>query len=369
MKDIKVRVLDDAEQKSTQQVEEELLKKHEDQFEDETTENNVEDTSATEKKEEVEETKETPSYTEEDVLSHINERYGKTINSLDELFEERSKSEELPEDVAAYFKYKKDTGRSMEDFVKLNTDFSKVDPNKILANYYKTKDSYLDDEDIESMLEEFNYDEDLDDEKDIKKIKLAKKRAVAEATSFFEDRKKEYSVPLESRSEAAKDPESEKELMTYREQRKAKEEYEKTASNNRKNYLSKLDEIFNSDFKGFEFKIDDQVLSYNPDTVESLKSSNDDITGWAKKFIDKEGLISDYKGFHRSLAMANHPDKFAKFFYEKGKADAVTSDAKNSKNIDLKLKRTPETSSKGGLQVKTTTNPSDGNRLKIRKRK
>ena len=367
MGDIKVRVLDDVEQKSKQQVEEELLKKHEDQFEDSTESAPVSENTETKTEEVVENQK--PSYSDDDVLSHINERYGKTINSLDELFEERGKSEELPEDVAAYFKYKKETGRSIEDFVKLNRDFSKVDPDELLANYYKTKDEYLDDDDVISMLDELNYDEDLDDEKDIKKLKLAKKRQVAEAKKFFEERKSQYNVPLESSVGNGIDEKTQKELEAYREQQKTKQGYEDIVAKNRKDYLQKLDETFNSDFKGFEFKIDDNTFSYNPGSVDELKSKNNDVTGWVKSYLDNNGQIKDYKGFHKALAVVNYPDKFAKFFYEKGQADAVTSDAKKAKNIDLKMNKAPETSSKGGLQVKSTSNPSDGNRLTIRKRK
>jgi hypothetical protein len=121
----------------------------------------------------------------------------KTINSLDELFESKQTSPELPEDVAAYFKYKQETGRSIEDFVNLNKDFSKVDQDELLANYYQATDDYLDKDDVASMLEEFEYDEDLDDEKNIKKVKLAKKKAVSEARKYFEkEKEKIQNAPL-----------------------------------------------------------------------------------------------------------------------------------------------------------------------------
>jgi len=363
MAEITVKALD-VEEKSTQEVEKELLEKHEAQFVDgETSTEKV--TETTEDK--VVEEEEKPSLSDGDVLSYIGKRYGKEIESLDQLFEERNNSEELPEDVAAYFKYKKETGRSIEDFVKLNKDFDKTEPNELLANYYKLTDEYLDDEDIDDMLEDFDYDEDLDDEKEIKKKKLAKKKAVSTARKFFEEQKEQYKMPLESRQ--AVDPEASKEMAEYKTKlQEAKARDERIASN-REIYLKTVEEVFNDDFKGFDFKIDDQTLSFNPAGVEELKKANGDITNWVKNYLNDSGEINDRKGFHKALAIANYPDKFARFFYDKGKADAVTADAKRTKNIDYSERKAPEVSSKGGMQIKAVSATSDGNRLKIRKRK
>lgn len=371
MSELKVKAVEAEEQKSKAQVEEELLQKHEDQFVDseETTvkEEKVEvSNNETEAKETMTETK--ASFNDEDVLSHINERYGKTISSIDELFETREASPELPEDIATYFKYKQETGRSLEDFVKLNKDYSKVDQDELLASYYKTKDDYLDDEDVQSMLEEFSYDEEYEEAKDIKKKKLAKKKAIAEAKKFFEEQKAQYKIPLESRGDGI-DEETKKRLDEYQQSLKQAKEDEERVSKSRDAYLKKLDEIFNDDFKGFEFKIDDQVLSYKPAGSEDLKKTNVDLANFVKKYVGEDGQLNDFKGYHRALAIANHPDKFARFFYEKGMADAVTEDAKTTKNVDLSMKKSPEVSVKGGTQIKSLTATSDGNRLRIRKRK
>tara|TARA_R100001509_G_scaffold165663_1_gene148698 strand:- start:4307 stop:5413 length:1107 start_codon:yes stop_codon:yes gene_type:complete len=368
MSDFKVRAMDDVEQKSKAQVEEELLQKHEEQFVDaevkveapanettvETTEGSAED-----------ETK--SSFSDEDVLSYIGERYGKTINSLDELLEERETAPELPEDVAAYFKYKQETGRTIEDFVKLNRDFSKVDQDEMLINYYKATDEYLDDEDVASMIEEFSFDAEYDEEKEIKKKKLAKKKAVSQARKFFEEQKEQYKMPLES-SSASIDSKLTEELEGYRAQLKEAEENDKKSKVMRDSFLQKVEEVFNDNFKGFEFKIDDQVISYTPAEANTLKSSQKDMNNFIAKFSDDKG-INDHAGFHRSLAIASYPEKFAKFFYEKGKSDAVTTDAKRTKNIDLSVNRAPEVTSKGGMQIKAVTAQSNGNSLKIRKRK
>jgi len=371
MAEIKVRAIDH-EPKSTQEVEKELLEKHEEQFVDgETNKEIVEAASepTSESKEEAPKTTEEdkPSLSDGDVLSYIGKRYGKEIESLDQLFEERDNATELPEDVAAYFKYKKETGRTIEDFVKLNKDFDKANPDELLANYYKSTDEYLDPEDIQDMLEEFEYDEDLDDEKEIKKKKLAKKKAVSTAKKYFNEQKEQYKVPLESRQ--ANDPEALKELEQFKTQLQEAKAKEERIASNREIYLKNVKEVFNNDFKGFDFKIDDQTLSYAPAGVEELTKANSDITSWVKHYVDDSGQIANHEGFHKALAIANYPDKFARYFYEKGKADAVTTDAKKTKNIDYSTKRSPEISSKGGLQIKSISATSDGNRLKIRKRK
>jgi len=370
MAELKVRVLDEVEQKSTQEIEKELLEKHESQFVDgETSEKKETETPNVEAQATTEEPvkEEKPSLTDGDVLSYIGKRYGKEIDSLDQLFEERSNAEDLPEDVAAYFKYKKETGRSIEDFVKLNRDFDKADPNELLANYFKSTDEYLDPEDIQDMLEEFEYDEDLDDEKEIKKKKLAKKKALSSARKFLDEQKEQYKVPLESSKVV--DPEAEKEMAEFKTKLQEAKVKEERIASNREIYLKKVKEVINEDFKGFDFKIDDQTLSYTPAGVDELRKSNSDITHWVKKYLDDSGEINNHEGFHKALAIANYPDKFAKFFYEKGKADAVTADAKSTKNIDYSTKKAPEISSKGGLSIKAMSATSDGNRLRIRKRK
>ena len=148
---------------------------------------------------EVEEpTKEPYQLKEEDILSFIGERYGKEINSIEELMSAREKSEELPEDVAAYFKYKKETGRSLEDYVKLQQDFSKLDPDSLLKEYLTITEEGLDPEDIDSIMEDYMYDEDLDDESVIKKTRLAKKKIIAKAKRFFNEQQEVFANAIKS---------------------------------------------------------------------------------------------------------------------------------------------------------------------------
>ena len=219
--ELKVRDLGQQEEKSKAEIEEELLEKHEEKFEDsnpkEQTEKQEEPKAEVkeEKKEKkdkeneakVEETPssekidETPSseLSDEDVLSFIKDRYNKDIESVDDLFAEKEASEELPEDVSAYLKYKNETGRGIEDFYNLQKDFDSMEDDSVLANYYSITEEGLDAIDIQDIMEDkFGIDEDVDDPKDIKKKKLAKKRELAKAKKFLNEQKDKYKVPLES---------------------------------------------------------------------------------------------------------------------------------------------------------------------------
>ena len=203
--ELKVRAVDAVEEKSVQEVENELLQKHEEKFSEPSesseetpkVEINTTEESVVEDTPEVEETPQELS--EDDVLSYIGKRYGKEINSFDELMTERKESEELPEDVASYFRYKKETGRGIEDYVKLQRDFDSMNPDSLLREYLvATEGEGLDAEDIDSLMEDYSYDEELDDEAVIKKTKLAKKKTIAKAKKYFNEQKEMYKQPLES---------------------------------------------------------------------------------------------------------------------------------------------------------------------------
>jgi len=361
--EIKVREVTEVEEKSTQEVEAELLRKHEEKYGD------PNETTIVDQLKEENKTPEKPiELKEEDVLSHIRNRYGKEVNSLDELIEKRETSEELPEDVSAFFKYKKETGRGIEDFIKVNKDYDEVEPDKILADFYLATEEGLDADDVQDMISEFAYDEDLDDESDIKKRKLAKKRAVTKAKKYFDEQKEKYKLPLESSAAGLSSSEA-KDLESLREQLAKSKSMEEEANKRSDWFLDKTNEVFNNDFKGFDFKVGDKNIIFSPGSAEELKNSQSDITNFIGKYLDKDGLITDAGAYHRALSLAMNPDKFARFFYEQGKADAVKTDAKNSKNIDMEMRRSPEAVRKGGLSIRAVSQSSNNNGLRIKSRK
>ena len=379
--ELKVRAVDAVEEKSVQEVEQELLDKHEEKFNDssETKEDNpqvkmdfaeesvVDDTPKAENtpEEMPEPVQEQAELSEEDVLSYIGKRYGKEINSLDELSAAREEAEELPEDVAAYFKYKKETGRGIEDYVKLQRDFSAMNPDSLLREYLTvTEGEGLDAEDIDSLMEDYSWDEELDEESVIKKTKLAKKKTIAKAKKFFNEQKELYKQPLESRP-AVDSQSNNEELQEYRQYLESVKTQQQESEAKRDWFLKQTDKVFTEDFKGFDFVLDDKTVTFSPGDVQTIKKSQETPMNFINKYLDDKGLVSDAAGYHRALSIAMNPDKFAKFFYEQGKSEATEDVIRKTKNINMSERRAPEVTNKGGFQVKSV-NPDSGRGLKIR---
>jgi len=343
------------EEKSTQEVENELLEQYKEREEAETA-------SVKAKEEEV---KPSIELSEEDVLKYIGNRYGKEINSIDEFVAEREASEELPDDVAAYFNYKKETGRGMDDYIKLNKDYTKLDQDEVIREYYKRTEKGLDDDDISDLMEtKFGYDEDLDEESVIKKQKLAKKREYIQANKFLTEEQEKYKAPLES-SKAPISSEAEEELKSYR---KRIEDSKVTQDKNQERvvrFVEQTEAIFTDEFKGFEFELNDKKVLFKPAEASEMKKSQENILNFVNKYVDKDNFIEDPVGYHRALSAAMNPEKFAKFFYEQGQADAIDDTSRRSKNINMDMRGASSAPRKDGLQVRAISQDS-GRGLKIK---
>jgi hypothetical protein len=351
-----VKVLDSGEQKSVQEVEQELIERHEQEVFGSQDQGNVQDIVQSQQEFELR---------EEDVLSYIGKRYNKQINSFDELMSERNSSEEMPEDVAAYMKYKKETGRGFEDFIKLRKDFDTMPEEQLLKDYLLLTQEGLDADDVEIMLDDYRYDEDLDDESYIKKAKIARKKAVNEAKKFFNNQKEKYNTPLES-STAGVSQEEKEEFDAYRQYIKQAKTIEEENNRKRQWFDQKTNEVFGGEFKGFEFNINNKKVVFNPGDAAELKRVQSTPANFISKFLDESGLIKDAVGYHKSLAVAMNPERFAKHFYEQGIADATDDLMRKTKNINMSERRATEaTRGNDGFQVKAV-NPDHGKSLKIR---
>lgn len=351
--EIKVREVSEVESKSTQQVEQELLEKHEAEQQEEqpVAEEPVEEPAG---------------LSEDDVRSFLSERYGREITSLDEFNEVRETAPELPDDVAAYYKYKQETGRGLEDFIKVNRNLDEADGDSLLKEYLLITEDGLDAEDVEMMMDDYKYDEDLDDEADIKKAKLAKKKAIAKAKKYFAEQKEKYQAPLESRGAGSlEDSEEYQAYQQYVEQAKTYQEEQKR----RKEWFDeKTNEVFSDGFKGFEFSIDDKSYVYTPGDRTELKKLQQTPEAWLNKYLDDKGLVKDAAGYHKSLAVAMNPEKFAQFFYEQGQANAVDDVMRKTKNINMSERAAPQSTTKGGLKIRAV-NQDSGRGLKIKTRR
>lgn len=346
--EIKVKAVDDVPQKSVQQVEEELLQKHEEQVEGKVEE------KVEEPKEEVAVETAAPEFGEEQVLSFIKDRYDKEINSLNDLFDQQNNNSDLPEDVKSYLDYKKETGRGYADFMALNKDYSKEDPEKVLFNYYSEQEPDLDEEEIKFLLDsKFNADENTDSEYDIKQKGIQKKKELSKALKYFEEQKSKYNTPVESTEETSfKSSEDYKAFQEYKENTIKNSELSKKRS---ENFRNKTQNLFGEEFKGFKFNIEDKDYVFTPGDRNELMKSQSDIGNFLNKFTNDQGELSDVNGYHRSLALAMNPDKFAKFFYDAGKSEALENQNKKMKNIDLKMRSAPESNTKQGITIKAVT--------------
>lgn len=309
-----------------------------------------------------------PEIDEEKILNFIESKHGKKFSRLEELLQPVApEPERLPEDVEAFLKFKKETGRSLNEFVLINRDLDKLDPEAALREYYAIQNPELDEDEIDFMLDDFR-ETDIDDEVTVKKKNIRKKQEFEKAKSFFKSQAEKYKAPLESRDPVMNE-EQRAEYEAFKEYI-AKSKNEKEAAQRKSEWFQKkTDEVFSENFKGFEFKIsEDKSAVFSPAEKSVLKQNQLSINNFVKKFLNQEGLIEDASGYHKALAVAMNADQFAKHFYELGAAEAIENTAKKDKNINFGLRTTPSSMQKGGFKV-SEVEPSSGNRLVIRANK
>ena len=368
--EIKVKEVGFADSKSVQEIERELHEQHERQLNGEeeintepviNTGDMVIDNDSVDTGERVDSEDE---LSEEKVLSYLGKRYGKEINSFDDLVQERADSDEMDEEIATYLKYKKETGRGFEDFKQLSKDYDTMDSDQLLRAYLSATQEGLDSDDIDVLMDEYSFDEDFDNESDIKKIKLKMKKSVNEAKKFFNQQKEKYRVPLESSRSSI--PEADKEeYESYKQYIQSSKNQQEESERKSKWFEQKTDEVFGGEFKGFEFNVGEKNISFAPGDAAELKKLQSNPYSFITKYLDEDGMIKDAAGYHRSLAMALNPEKFAKFFYEQGQSDATDDGMRKIKNINMSERQAPVSMNKGEMKVKAV-NPDSGRGLKIR---
>lgn len=360
--EFKVRAVE-FEEKGIAEIEDQLLKEHDEKLNGVPEPN---DTVAVEFPTAVEENV-TEDLDDNRVLSYLGKRWNREITSLDELADQRRENEELPEDVSTFLKYKKETGRSIQDFIQLSKDYDAEDPNSLLFEYYKSQNADLDAEDIKFDIESnFSYDSDYDDEKEVKKKQIAKKKELAKAKSYFNELKEQYKVPLESRESFV--PQEERDAYdAYKKNRESSSLNDEEQQKRSRYFSDKTNELFSDKFEGFGFNIsDNKKLVYKPAEPKTLLQEQADLSGFISKFLNNDGYLADAEAFHRAISVASNPEKFAKFFYEQGKSEAIDGVSRESKNIDM-TRQTPQNAPSNGMQVRVL-DQERGSKLVIRKR-
>ena len=269
----------------------------------------------------------------------------------------------LPENIEKLVSFMEETGGTVEDYVRLNADYTNVDSNTLIREYYKQTKPHLDSEDVSLLLEDFDYDEDIDEPKDIRKKKIAFKEEVAKAKNFLEGLKSKYYDEIKLRPGVTQDQQKATDFFNrYNEEQEA-------VQAKHKDFISRTKNLLNNDFEGFDFKVSDKKFRYGIKNPTQVAENQSDITNFIKTFLNDKNEITDTKGYHKALYAARNADTIAQHFYEQGKADAVKDVMAKSKNISNEPRQTASGDVFiNGLKVKAISG-LDSSKLKIKTKK
>ena len=245
---------------------------------------------------------------------------------------EENKNIEYPENIQKLVEFMDETGGTLEDYVSLNKDYSKMDATALIYDYYKTTKPHLDNEDVSFLMQkEFQYSEDEDEPQEIKAKQLAFKEELYKAQTHFKNSKEKYYTDLKLRKQNNVPEEYKKAYDFYNEAIKTEELTEK----NKKSFISKTNKVFGEEFKGFDFKVGDQKYRYKVENSKKVKQAQSDISNFLGKYLDNNGNMHNPQGYHKAIFAAENVDKIASHFYEQGRADAIKQSIKESKNINM----------------------------------
>ena len=308
---------------------------------------------------------------------------GATEDVIEEIFEQEIKKEvadikeelqfhtqeqgnnniQLPENIEKLVSFMQETGGTIEDYVRLNADYSNVNNIALLKEYYKNTKAHLDADEVEFLLEDkFFFDEDIDDEREIKLKKLAFKDEVSKARNFLEEAKKKYYAEIKARPGVNAEQQKAVDFFNRYNTEQNKVAQQQDA------FKKQTSSLFNNEFKGFEYNLGEKRFRYNVQNPNQVAETQSNIQTFIGKFLDKEGNVSDIPGYHKALYSAMNADKIAAHFYEQGKADAVKQVVSNSKNPSTDAPRTASEPFINGLRVKSISS-EDSSKLRIQTKK
>jgi hypothetical protein len=303
--------------------------------------------------------------TDEQVEEQTEELVEETKEAITEAQET---GKELPENIQKLVDFMEETGGSVEDYVRLNQDYSKYDDNSVLREYYRQTKKHLTDEEISFLMEDsFSYDEEEHTEKEIKRKKLAFKEQVASARSHLDGQKSKYYEEIKAGSKLTS--EQQKAINFFNRYNKESEENQKVVEQQTKTFKLKTDNLFNKNFKGFDYNVGDKRYRFNVKNTNEVKETQSDINNFVKKFLNKNNEMEDAAGYHKSLFTAMNSDAIARHFYEQGKADALKESIAKSKNVDMAPRQAFGEVEAGGVKVKVLGDNSNDFKFRIKNNK
>ena len=306
----------------------------------------------------------------EEVTNKVEEQVEELVEETKEAIAEAQETgKELPENIQKLVDFMEETGGDINDYVRLNQDYSQFDDMALLREYYKQTKKHLTDDEISFMMEdEFSYDEETDEEREVKKKKIALKEQVASAKAYLDGQKSKYYEEIKAGSRLTS--EQQKAINFFNRYNKESEENQKVVEQQTKTFKLKTDNIFNQNFKGFDYNVGDKRYRFNVKNANEVKETQSDINNFVKKFLNKNNEMEDAAGYHKSLFTAMNADAIAKHFYEQGKADALKNSIAKSKNVDMNPRQAFGEVNTGGMKVKVLSGDTSNDfKFKIKNNK
>jgi len=306
------------------------------------------------------------SFLEEITDEEVEEKAETIAEEIQQAVVEQDLGVPLPENIQKVVDFMNETNGSLEDYVKLNQDYSQLNETQLLREYYENTRPHLDRDDVDFMMEDnFSYDEDIDDERDVRRKKLAHREELAKAKNHLDGMKSKYYEEIKGGSKLA--PEQKKAVDFFNRYTKENEEATQLAEKTTQTFLNKTDNVFNNDFKGFDYQVGEKKFRFKVKDAASTKENQSDINNFIGKFLGKDNQMSDAKGYHKGLFTAMNSDAIAEHFYEQGKADAMKTSISKSKNVQMGARGVhEEVAQTGGWTMRAVDSGGSDSKLKIK---
>jgi len=304
--------------------------------------------------------------TEEEVEEVTEQLQDEVTEAIEESID---KGIDLPENIQKVVDFMDETGGSLEDYVKLNTDYASLDENSLLKEYYQQANPLLDNEDINFLLEDkFSYDEDMDDERDIRRKKLNRKQELSKAKNHLDGLKSQYYSEIKAGSKLT--TEQNKAVDFFNRYTKESEEAAKVTERQTSRFKSASDKVFSDSFQGFDYNVGDKKYRYKVKNAGEVQETQGDINNFIKKFLNEKNEMSDAKGYHKSLFTAMNADSVAQHFYEQGKADAMKDSMARTKNVNMNARGVHEqVTTSNGTTIRAIDSGDSSSKLRIKSRR
>ena len=326
----------------------------------------VEEITGEDKKEVSEKVSDEQPVIEEITEEQVEEKVEEIVEETKEaIVEAQQTGKDLPENIQKLVDFMEDTGGDITDYVRLNQDYTQFSDDAVLREYYRQTKKHLSEEEINFLMEDsFSYDEEEETEREIKRKKLALKEQVASARAHLDGQKSKYYEEIKAGSKLT--PEQQKAVNFFNRYNKESEENQKVVEQQAKTFKLKTDNIFNKNFKGFEYNVGDKRYRFNVKNTNEVKETQSDINNFVKKFLNKNNEMEDAAGYHKSLFTAMNADAVAKHFYEQGRADALKQSVAKSKNVDMAPRQAFGEVEAGGIKVRALGDNSNDFKFKIK---